>query len=351
MSPPGILDVDVVDSSMGWILGAQCGFSVASPARSSLPVGCQYGVQPVDAARPWPPAFTAKVGQPFLASDGDAPRSIHFLNRTDGFVYGHGVAFVTRDAGHTWKYSSLPTFEVVSITGRGKSVWAVTRDCAKGTACPFGVRSSMDAGQTWSSPRALPDGFSPVGAATYGPSSLVAWSQRDLVLTSDGGTTWTLINGKCSGDLALRQFAVTADGRQMWQLCTPFPPDYRFGLPSRVRLFLSEDAGISWSERGRQRFDGVILIIASPVVGTLAIASDRQSMVVTHDGGLTWINSEITFPPASGSHLNDMRAMIFATAKDGLAFDVYNKVWATHDGGDTWADTQIFLSIPYADQP
>jgi photosystem II stability/assembly factor-like uncharacterized protein len=327
---------------------------VSSPARTT-PIGCQYGVQPIDgtyfdSSQKWPPAFTAKVGPPFAQSNGDAPRFVHFLNRTDGFVYGHGAAFVTHDGGHGWSPSLLPTPYLASITGRGNMAWAVTRDCPTGTTCPFSARLSTNGGRSWSQPRALPDGFSAIDATAFGSGGLVAWGHNDLVLTSDGGTTWTQMKGKCIGAFALHQFAATPDGRQMWQLCTPFPPDHSWMLPSKAQLYLSEDGGISWSVPEGRLPAGSMLSMASPVAGTVVIGSNRQQMVVTHNAGVTWTGAEITFAHHP-NHLANMKAVRFATVKDGLAFDIYGDVWATHDGGDTWADLQLILMIPYADQP
>ena len=348
--PPGILDVTQVDSSLGWILGAQCGASNPSVASSTRTFsgGCQYSVQPVDSAHPWPPAFTAKVGPVFSAADPGAPRFVHFLNRTDGFVYGRAAAFVTHDGGRTWSPAGLPTFDLVSITGVEKTAWAVTRDCASAATCPFGLRMSTDAGRTWSDPHALPGTFSPLGAIAYGSVGVVARDRRDLVITSDGGTSWRQIPGKCTSDSALRQVAATPDGRQLWQLCTTFPPQDDYN----ARLYLSEDGGLSWSRRGDDRLVfGAMLIMAAPGVGSVAMTSNGQQLMVTHNGGQTWIGSLVTFPPSNAYHLDQQRAISFGTSKDGLAFDVFGKVWATHDGGDTWADTHVSLSIPYADQP
>ena len=207
-----IWDLDVVGQSLGFTLGWVCSEFPVTPTTQ-----CKYVVAPSVESGPLHPI--GRVGPQFSATDGNAPRSVHFLNLIDGFAYGHALAFVTHDAAQTWADSGLPTFEVVSITGRENVAWAVTRDCANATTCPFSVRSSTDAGRVWSLPYALPDGFSPVDATTFGSGGVVAWSRSDLVLTSDGGNTWSQIKSQCAGDLALRDFAVTPDGRQMWQLC------------------------------------------------------------------------------------------------------------------------------------
>ncbi len=323
-----VWDADLVDGSNGWILMGLC---------TQPPTGqCQFFVAgTVDGGFMW--SAPVKVGPVFTTTDGDAPRSIHFLNRLDGFVYGREVAFVTHDGGRTWSNSALKVTEVVTIAGRGSMSWAVTYPCAKGTPCPFNVQSSADGGRTWSRPHQLADGSSPLDAIPFGSKGVVVSTMGDMALTPDGGATWRQVKSRCP--FAFRNYVATSDGRELWQMCT----SNWTGDSSDKALLVSEDGGASWSQRASSQGGGALPAAGSPAtflstgLGTAFLATDRTPILVTHDGGVTWM--QVAPPPSSSVYPKGwaFAAIRFATGSDAWALDFQRTIWATHDGGANWA--------------
>lgn len=330
------LDVDLIDRSTGWMLLQQCPDSPGGSCQNSV-------VQTLDGGQTW--SATTKAGPPFAHGDGDAPRAIHFLNRSDGFVYGHEAAYVTHDGGITWTHINLPAVFVSSIAGRGNVAWAVTYPCAKGQACPYEVRSSLDGGHTWSSPHSLPDDFSPLDAVPFGTMGLLVPSFAtplvnfgDMAITSDGGATWRLIKSACTSTTASMDYVTTSDGRELWQLCTDFPSQ----VETNMVLFVSEDGGVSWSQRATSQSGGSL---PHMVGGLVSIGPHTAFMIttgilVTRDAGLSW--AQVAPAPSSGQNPSSFGAIRFANGTDGWALDSAQTIWATIDGGAHWTPVPTY---------
>jgi photosystem II stability/assembly factor-like uncharacterized protein len=316
--------MDLVDISTGWVLFTTC----IQPMTGT----CHYSVVATgDSGGTW--SRPAQVGGQFDPTNGDAPRTVHFLNHLDGFVYGHAIAFVTHDGGRTWGRLNVPAVFVSFIVGRGRVAWAATYPCAKGTVCSFEIRSSVDGGRTWSKAYELPAGSSPVEAVPFAASGLLIATSADLMITLDAGATWRPIRSKCSPATFEKQVA-TSDGRELWLLCSDLPT--QSGAVKQT-LFISEDVGVSWTQRaisspgeirgGTNRIIGLVSLAA----GTALYTSDGAGVVVSHDRGATWRlagPTDVRFASAR-----------FSSASDGWAVDSQEYIWATTDGGDHW--TQV----------
>jgi photosystem II stability/assembly factor-like uncharacterized protein len=319
-----VWDADLVDGSMGWMLAAQgCG-------QSGDP--CQYAViRTNDGGKTW--SEPVAIGTVFASSDGDAPRFVRFVNRTDGFVYGHTAAFATHDGGRTWSDAGIPPFDVVAIAGRGNTAWALSRDCAKGVTCPYTVRSSVDGGRTWVShqlPSAL---FSPADAIPFGSGGLLVSSATDMALTVDGGMTWRLVGSHCAGNETFRSVVATSDGKEIWQLCTGLAN----GVPSDKALFVSEDGGATWSASstgGLPVSGGLVDLVAAPGA-TAFITSEVDPIFETNDAGRSW--TKVAPPTAEYPKGWGFLTLRFAAAGDAWALDLERHLWASHDGGSSWS--------------
>jgi photosystem II stability/assembly factor-like uncharacterized protein len=321
-----VWDADLVDCSAGWILIAP---ACSMPAATT----CQYQVaRTIDGGLTW--SRPVAVGPVYAAGDGDAPRFIRFLNRSDGFVYGHSGAFVTHDAGLHWGNAGFPAGEVVAISGRGTRAWAVTRDCAKGTSCPYTVRASADGGRTWKAHQ-LPSELSPLDATPFGDSGLVVNTFTDLAITSDGGATWQTVKGACSGNETFRNFVTTVDGNELWQLCEGLLD----GVPSDKKLFVSENQGTSWSlvkpSPARLPANGLLVTLVSTAPATALITSEADPISMTRDLGKTWTQ----LLPTGKVHSDALGFMSirFDAGGDAWARDFNQIIWASHDNGMTWA--------------
>jgi photosystem II stability/assembly factor-like uncharacterized protein len=321
-----IIDVDLVDASTGWILLTNC----VAPMTGT----CSYSVAATaDGGRSWSKAV--QVGPPFYSTDGGAPRTVHFVNRHDGFVSGGASAFATHDGGRTWGPTGLhPVFYASpAVVGRGSQAWVVSYPCVKGSLCPYEVRSSADAGRTWSSPFPLPMGLAPLGLVAIGSSGLLVSTvpYGEIELTTDGGATWSSIKSQCALN-TFRALVTTADGNELWERCL----GYQKGGP--VQFFVSEDGGKSWSVHKTSQLPSLPLpdystVLVSPSAGTALTASDSSPISITHDRGLHW-----TVVGPSGVGFVSIR---FANETDGWALDVNRNVWFTNDGGDHWTQLQL----------
>lgn len=326
-----IIDTDLVDASTGWVLISNC----ISPMTGQ----CHYSVaRTVDGGQTWSKAV--QVGPMFDPSNGDAPRHVHFMNARDGFVYGGSEAYVTHDGGQSWRPVGVRAVFFTAATGRGNRSWAITYPCAKGVQCAYEVRTSIDAGRTWSSTAPIPAGFSPAEAIPFSNAGLLiaGGGAGDIELTLDGGSTWTFIKSRCPANNFIADVA-TSDATELWELCIDYP-SVTTNESNKV-LFVSEDRGKSWSQRttspttGRQLGLGYLVSLVSPRPGTAVIATNESTIAVTIDGGRTWTDvgpSKIGF-----------MAIQFGTADDGWALDVYQYLWSTHDGGKSWSQLPASL--------
>ena len=315
--PPrtAILDIDLVDLSTGWVLFTTC----VQPMTGA----CHYSVvATTDGGASW--SKPVQVGGQFDYANGDAPRTVHFVDKTDGFVYGGGFAFVTHDGGRTWAHLNIQAVFIEFITGRDGIVWAATYPCAKGTSCPYEIRSSVDGGVTWSSPHEVPAILPPLQGVAFAASGLVVGTFTDLMITLDGGATWRVIKSACATAVSPEQIA-TSDGLELWLLCTD-------GAKNET-LYVSENAGASWSQRAlplpsgpKSGLSGATGLL-SPSAGT-ALLNPGRGVMVSHDGGTTWAHA--------GPADVQFGAIRLCSAGDGWAIDDQHYIWATDDGGDHW---------------
>jgi photosystem II stability/assembly factor-like uncharacterized protein len=330
--PPrtAILDVDLVDLSTGWVLFTNC----VQPTTGT----CHYSVvATTDGGGSW--SKPVQVGGQLDPTNGDAPRSVHFLNKSDGFVYGGAGAFVTHDRGRTWARLNIPAVFVEFITGRGSVAWAATYPCGKGTSCPYEIRASVDGGRTWSSPHEVPASLPPLRGVPFATSGLVVATFTDLLITFDGGATWSVIKTACTSAVFQEEIA-TSDGRELWLLCT----DSTQAGPAKKKLYVSDAAGVTWKQRvisqpselkpGTNGVDGIVSLAA----GSLLFNPGVVGVVITHDTGATWAKA------GPDVRFGNIR---FCSASDGWARDDENYIWATSDGGDHWTQvTAIQIQSP-----
>ena len=322
VAPAGftVLDAAPLNASTGWVLISNC----IQPIRGH----CHYAVaQTSDAGRTW--SKPVQVGPSSDGSDAGVPRKLTFINGNDGFAYGSTWAFETHDGGRTWMAVALRPSWFALIEGRGTTAWVMSYPCAKGTLCPYEVRSSMDAGRTWSAPHSLPSLFSPLAGFAIGDAGLLLWGvpTSEIELTLDRGTTWSSIATPCPAT-TFRSVVTTSDGSELWLLCLGNLK------PGTSKLFVSADGGKSWRIRtsrpatAKQLPMDYSTMLVSTHPGTALMASNVMMIAITHDGGLTWTTV--------GPDAVLFQSMSFANATDGWALDVNQDLWTTSDGGDHW---------------
>jgi photosystem II stability/assembly factor-like uncharacterized protein len=315
-------DLDLVDASTGWIVVSNCATTSAAT--------CQYSVSGTqDGGDSW--STPVQVGPAFDRTDGGAPETVRFLNHRDGFVYGYSGAYITHDGGKTWTAAGLPAKFVYSIAAGGQTVWAVTSPCAKGAQCQLEVRRSIDGGRSWLAPHALPLGFFPEALVSF-PSGVMMSGVPlgDIQMTSDAGATWRAIKTQCPGN-PFRGYVATSDGNELWQMCLGYL-DPTSNAADKT-LFVSEDAGRSWSQRATSQAGGALPAAGYPAWlvsnrSHVAFLSSAPTPLVTHDAGSTWTPVSL-----DGTALWLIR---FAGPYAGWALEGTRNIWATNDGGETW---------------
>ena len=316
-----VFDVSFANSSDGWAL-------LGLPGAGSA----QYYVEAThDGGATWltPVAVGHRYNNSAVAGQ---PRHIHFVDRDDGFIYGGPFAFATHDGGRSWVDAGLPS-DVVAITGQEGITWGVTADCASPN-CPYSVHVSPDGGKSWLKSAPLP--VVPRGAVSFGVTGLLVTdvSSSDIVVTTDGGTTWNKISGPCPAGTAISG-AVTADGREIWEVCSPLPPNDSLHQAVPISsVFVSEDAGKSWQRRAGTPAGIGVEIVLSPAAGTALVATDTSLMQISHDAGRTWTQC-VTDP----AHPQMQSASYSADGSIAVAVDRAYTVWISRDGGNSWVRT------------
>ncbi len=317
LSGPFVIDQDLLDASTVRMLVSDC------PLRGN-PTCRNFVVRSDDGGQTW--TDPVQVGPEVAITDGGAPRTIRFLNSRDGFVYGGTGAFVTHDGGKSWGGLGFPAVFIGTIALSDSTVWATTYPCPKGTLCAYELRSSQDGGRTWSKAYRLPLNFSPENAVAFKTGVLLSSpTQGALELTTDQGATWRAITLPCAQD-AFRSSATTADGVEVWGLCQPYPD--ASGQITAESLFVSENAGKTWSRRNLGRLLPGWLVTLQPHV---ALTASNHTTLVTRDGGVTW--SEVQ---PQGLDLLTLR---FNPTGWGWGLDSERNLWASSDAGEHW--TQI----------
>ncbi len=326
-SAPGrhgiVIDADTIDGSNGWALLGQC------PATQGPADVCQYWVESThDGGATW--TSPVKLAT-FPLTDGDAPRHIHFANASDGFAYGNGVAFGTRDGGAHWSRLFADATGIVAIEGRGP-VWAVEYPCAKGTQCSYRVLVSADGGQTWTAAAALPSGFAPRVGVAFGSAGLVmsGYGVGDMAVTRDLGRAWTVLPGKCLAE-AISNYVATPDGKEIWQYCGE-PPTIQSTAGLADFLFVSEDGGTTWHRATSPGIPTVGAVLVAPKPGTALLVTSTEPMIgsrllISQDAGATW-----TAVASAGEFttVTSARNVVWAV-------DSQYAVWTSTDGGLTWS--------------
>jgi photosystem II stability/assembly factor-like uncharacterized protein len=317
---PIIIDADPLNASTGWALLSGC-----FPPMTTT---CRYTVaRTTDGGLSW--SNPVQVGPSYDATNGGAPRQVHFVSATDGFVFGGAAAFATHDGGRTWVAIDVKAvfFAEQAVVGQGRNVWLLSEPCAKGISCPYEARSSVDGGTTWSSPYLLPLGDSPTYVVAFGDRGLlISTTPGDMQITRDGGATWTAIKSQC-GPSGFPNPVATADGNELWEWCLTEDP-------APQKMFVSENGGKSWSLRAPKPTAALPPVdltanLVSPVAGTALAASDQTTIEITHNGGRSWAQ-------VAGNGLGFV-AIRFASAMDGWALDANQTVWSTNDGGYLWS--------------
>ena len=252
--------------------------------------------------------------------DGDL-RAVSFADSTHGHAVGGSTILATADGGRTWAAQAPPPIESVPGDGPGR---------------PDGARDS-----SWS--------FTAVSFPDV-DHGIVLGGGGTVLLTDDGGQTWTWRGDRSFGFLSAVSFSDASNGVAV-----------SFSGPTARSLFvslLSSDSGRTWQAAGAGPHipAGVTtanLRAAAAVDARRAyVGGDAGRIFVTSDGGATW-------DAQRHDTTETFNGLAFSRRDRGVAVgttdfsDVRRASLATTaDGGETWAprllDAAILWSAAFA---
>ncbi|MDH3673916.1 MAG: hypothetical protein OES12_00360 [Anaerolineae bacterium] len=248
-------------------------------------------------------------------------------------IYGPASLVTSHDGGHTWQTGAAglddnPVFDLLvtseATSSSGSSVWAATRD---------GLLQSRDAGASWlpasgDVPRVtafalatdaggrLYVGFD--GAGIYAASQdRAGWlSLRPQSARLAGGDS--LAVAEIVAPAAVISLAVSPDGQQLYA-----------GTPGQG-IFASCDAGQTWQITYMGEY--VPNIVLNPLRPTVAIASLRNRLVRTRDGGQSWHTLPLAWTK------DEIVSLLWLADGTLGAGTGQGRLFRSLDHGDTWLE-------------
>jgi photosystem II stability/assembly factor-like uncharacterized protein len=235
-------------------------------------------------------------------------------------LVGERGHILSTDDGQAWAQASVPTRSTLTtITEAGGSLWAAGHDGV--------ILRSTDEGKTWERQRVAPWQPGAFDAAEGVPVLDMAFTDADnglaigayslMLVTSDGGATWTLRNAMATldgEDEALDEVAQddAAEEADAWTF-------------SDDDLMLEAES------------DPHFNALARTGSGALVIAGERGSFLRSRDNGRTWEMSPL---PYEGS----MFGVLAWEDEHVLAFGLRGNAFESFDLGTTWTELDTGLT-------
>ena len=297
---------------------------------------CTSIVRTLDRGASWTglPAPAVPVGEPG-ATSAPIVWGIRFATPEHGFVFGDTGLWETTDGGEHWSRAFAPAGSILSLAIVRQQVLAINALCTPESGCTYGtlIRRPLSGG-SWTG----------VAQATVtsliDPDDMIATQAgvaavldgRDVLVTRDGGFTFTLNPVPCTAESAAPSVAVTsATGLAI--LCT----GGGYTGHTVKQVYVSDDDGARWAAAGTPSPAGDGGTIAATTTGDLAIATASAASWLFHSGndGVTWriVNEQYD----GGMGWADLG---FTTATDGVV--VHGP--ANADGNSTGRPGQLFLT-------
>jgi photosystem II stability/assembly factor-like uncharacterized protein len=313
---------------------------------------------------PWPPvppqpaaAASLPPGSPVQLDD------IQMITLTDGWGISGSLLLKTLDGGRTWR-------EVTPVAGPGDTVSGVFLDTQTAWVVfssnnqlntPLTVYHTSDGGKTWTYNPGPPINPNVNGDATWAVFAALdpqnVWVMvravylgagthynHELFQSTDGGQTWTSLDGEISDDYTGMVFADTKVGLRTLQTIGAYGP----GAPN---YDITIDGGVTWQSRELppptnapdlfnqypycESYQPVLL--SSLSVRMLMECFDYNNppqqftsyLYSSQDGGTTWTTVHLA-PKVQAS--NDK--LFFFDAAHALLMG--RDIYASSDGGQTW---------------
>lgn len=228
------------------------------------------------------------------------------------FVGGHEAVAVSRDAGQRW----TPISSLANADAMG---WAVTTDAVLVGGHP-GLFKSTDNAATFTKANGSAAIEDVHGLGAAGDTVYAASPQSGLLVSTDGGATWTIRNQQAG-----RSFMGTL-------LVDPKDPQRVIAPDMQNGIVATDDGGRSWRSLGGPA--GAMAIAWNPAHINDMIAVGMDGGAISRDGGATW--APVQMPPSISAvaYTADGATMYAAALQDGRAH-----TYASSDRGHTWHPT------------
>ncbi len=228
------------------------------------------------------------------------------------YVGGHEAVVVSRDGGRTWR-------RVPSLDGADAMGWATSGGTVLVGGHP-GLYRSTDHARTFRmrTGAAAVDDVHGIGAG--GTTVYAASPKSGLLVSTDGGTHWTVRNAQ-AGRSFMGSILVDPDDPQRL-----IAPDMSAGLS------ISRDGGRTWKALGGP--EGVMAVAWNPAHRDQLVVVGMSGGARSGDGGHTWTDLD-TPAGVSAVAFDSTATVLYTAALDGDQARLYR----SRDNGATWKPT------------
>jgi hypothetical protein len=288
------------------------------------------------------PAPVEAIGEPGLASVPSV-WGIRFADPGHGFVFGDGL-WETTDGGARWTRDAQPGSSVLSLAIVAGQVLALTARCTPEGGCEQAgtlIRRALSGGPwtTVASGTVVANLTDPddIIDTQAGIAAVIVGS--DVLITSDGGLSFTIARVPCPSLWGASSVAVTS-ATGLAVLCT----GAGYTGHTIKRVYVSSDDGAHWTAAGTPNPAGDGGTLAGTTTGDLAIATESAAswLYYSGDNGTTW--QTVNEQDDGGAGWADLG---FTTATEGVvvhgpAVNSGNpgqrpgQLFLTSDAGVTW---------------
>ncbi|MBV9958397.1 MAG: VCBS repeat-containing protein, partial [Acidobacteria bacterium] len=253
--------------------------------------------------------------------------TVYFKDALHGWASGN-VDVYTDDGGRTWQQGFR------TGVGAGGSVYGLTfADLNRGfqvTNSNSSFNRSTDGGRTWFAQ----DTPFPVNLIKFfDPLNGIASSGQGVLVTSDGGQTWTVRPGATGG-------AEWFDTNRGWRINNT---EFVNGL-IRQKIDYTTNGGVTWTQGATPAGTFVFKLYFLDALNGWGVGTN-ENIIRTTDGGVTWqtLRGGINAPLRFSYPLEDIH---MADTLHGVAVGNTGLIYITADGGATWAPRQTGGGYP-----
>ena len=287
--------VTFVSSSLGWAWGPGPEAATVGPGPGLLAQTTNYG-------RTW-----AKVATPGISSKAIGTSNtqseisgVRFINSKVGFLFG-SVLYATTNGGASWNKISSPG-PVNDIEAGSAGIYALIESCTPSASCPnAGLNLYRVTSNSFHFIHVGPTQELSLGSKLVAKGSSVYLLAQPLSGASGNAQLWRSLNGSGwqSVPAPCAWFGAAFGAIAAWSdtglalVCGGQPST---GTQPKT-AYSSVNAGSTWSKAMpiASKF-GYVLSLAAANSTTWILGEARGTMLVTHDGGQTWSNMQVTHP-------------------------------------------------------